>query len=139
MVRFNKLRIFNDIMLYGRGAGDLPTGSAIVSDIVYAAVQSEHKLSYVAPTTDEDFNTDFESEYYVRMSVKDVAGVLAKITTAFGKYGVSINSVQQTANEGVASVTFMIHNTRESAINKAIAEIKSLESVNTVDALIRVL
>ena len=41
-----------DIMLYGRGAGDLPTGSAIVSDIVYAAVQSEHKLSYVAPTTD---------------------------------------------------------------------------------------
>ena len=128
-----------DIMLYGRGAGDLPTGSAIVSDIVYAAVQSEHKLSYVAPTTDEDFNTDFESEYYVRMSVKDVAGVLAKITTAFGKYGVSINSVQQSAAEGIASVTFMIHNTRESAINKAIAEIKSLESVNSVDAMIRVL
>ena len=128
-----------DIMLYGRGAGDLPTGSAIVSDIVYAAVQSEHKLSYVALTTDDDFNTDFESEYYVRMSVKDVAGVLAKITNAFGKYSVSINSVQQSADAGLASVTFMIHNTKESAINKAIAEIKSLDSVHSVDALIRVL
>src|SRR5699024_10232305 len=43
-----------DVMLYGRGAGDLPTGSAIVSDIVYAAVQDKHRLfSYNSVVTDE--------------------------------------------------------------------------------------
>ena len=70
-----------DVMLYGRGAGDLPTGSAIVSDIVYAAVQDKHRLfSYNSVVTDEDFAVDFEGEYYVRMTVADKAGVLAKIT-----------------------------------------------------------
>lgn len=132
-----------DIMLYGRGAGDLPTGSAIVSDIVYAACQTEHKLSCfdnnLSAIKDSDFSTDFECEYYVRMTVEDKAGVLAKIASTLGKYDVSINTLQQTANDGAASIIFMIHKTKESNINKALAEIKSLNEVDSVDALIRVL
>ena len=56
-----------DIMLYGRGAGDLPTGSAIVSDIVYCAKQTEHSYcpfdNSAAGVRDEDFAANFESEY----------------------------------------------------------------------------
>ena len=129
-----------DVMLYGRGAGDLPTGSAIVSDIVYAAVQDKHRLfSYNSVVTDEDFAVDFEGEYYVRMTVADKAGVLAKIASSFGKYGVSIHSVQQQAEEGKASIIFMIHRTSESALNKAAAEIASSNEVYSVDTIIRVI
>lgn len=128
-----------DIMLYGRGAGDLPTGSAIVSDIVYAAAQTEHMRFPYGEAEADAFADDFTSEYYVRMTVEDKAGVLAKVATAFGKYGVSINSVQQQAEEGKASIIFMIHRTAESKINKAIAEIKSLNEVISVDSLIRVM
>ena len=126
-------------MLYGRGAGDLPTGSAIVSDIVYAAAQTEHMRFPYGEAEADAFADDFTSEYYVRMTVEDKAGVLAKVATAFGKYGVSINSVQQQADEGKASIIFMIHRTAESKINKAIAEIKSLNEVISVDSLIRVM
>ena len=127
-------------MLYGRGAGDLPTGSAIVSDIVYAAVQDKHRLfSYNSVVTDEDFAVDFEGEYYVRMTVADKAGVLAKIASSFGKYGVSIHSVQQQAEEGKASIIFMIHRTSESALNKAAAEIASFNDVYEVNTIIRVI
>lgn len=132
-----------DIMLYGRGAGDLPTGSAIVSDIVYCAHQVTHKLSSFdnrdEAVNDDDFETDFECEYYVRMNVMDKPGVLAKIAASFGKYEVSINSVEQIASEGTANIIFMIHFTQESAINKAIKDIESLPEVHKVNSIIRVL
>lgn len=132
-----------DIMLYGRGAGDLPTGSAIVSDIVYCARQQSHKLSSFdnrpEAVKDEDFETDFECEYYVRMNVMDKPGVLAKIAMSFGKYDVSINSVEQIALKGAATIIFMIHMTQESAISKAISDIKALPEVHSVNSLIRVL
>ena len=129
-----------DVMLYGRGAGDLPTGSAIVSDIVYAAVQDKHRLfNYDSDVSDADFASDFEGEYYVRMTVEDKAGVLAKIAASFGKYGVSINSVQQRVEEGKASIIFMIHRTSESALNKAATEITSFNDVMSVDTVIRVI
>ena len=132
-----------DIMLYGRGAGDLPTGSAIVSDIVYCAKQTEHRYcpfdNSAAGVRDEDFADNFESEYYVRMTVADKSGVLAKIAGVFAKYGVSINSLQQTAEDGKASLLFMIHKTGENNLNQAIAEINSLNEVVAVDAVIRVM
>ncbi|HQC54608.1 MAG TPA: homoserine dehydrogenase [Clostridia bacterium] len=128
-----------DVMFYGRGAGDLPTGSAIVSDIVFCAQQTTHKVMRFDKINLDDFEDDFECEYYVRMNVVDKPGVLAKIAATFGKYEVSINSVEQIASKGAADIVFMIHKTEESAVSKAIKEIKSLDIVNKVNALIRVL
>ncbi|MFI3228589.1 MAG: homoserine dehydrogenase [Bacillota bacterium] len=131
-----------DIMLYGRGAGDMPTGSAIVSDIVYCAKQTEHKYcafdNTVAGVIDEDFNDDFACKYYIRMSVADKSGVLAKIASVFAKYSISINTLQQTQHDQDASIVFMLHNTGEKALNKSISEIASLAEVIDVDAVIRV-
>jgi Homoserine dehydrogenase len=130
-----------DIMLYGRGAGDMPTGSAIVSDIVYCAGQNAHKYNFYDEKmlSAADFNNNFECEYYVRMSVEDKAGVLAKIAGVYGKYGVSIYSMRQNPSNGYASIIFLVHKTSEESVNKAIAEIKSLGEVINVDALIRVI
>ena len=83
----------DDVMLYGRGAGALPTGSAIVSDIIYAATHSENKYSTFKNTASADKETDFvnnfESAYYLRLTIEDKWGVLAKFSSLFAKYNIS--------------------------------------------------
>ncbi|HHX49303.1 MAG TPA: homoserine dehydrogenase [Clostridiales bacterium] len=131
-----------DIMLYGRGAGALPTGSAIVSDIIYAAQQTKHKLIGFSEDKffdDDSFAKDFSCEYFIRMNVVDKPGVLAKITKVLGENNVSINSMEQTAQDGNADLIFMIHKTPESLVKKSIAEIKKIDVVNSVDSVIRVM
>ncbi len=143
---FNAVHIVGDnvgdIMLYGRGAGALPTGSAIVSDIVYAASQKKHKYASFANTTDEvsdrGFTKDFNCEYYIRMTVKDIPGVVASISTKLAKYNISINSIQQQVYDDKAALIFMLHKTSEIGIKKAIQEIEKVSSVFSVDAIIRV-
>lgn len=132
-----------DIMLYGRGAGDLPTGSAIVSDIIYCAQQTAHKYmpfdNTLAGVKDEEFTNNFESEYYVRLTAQDKSGVLAQIAAIFGDCGVSINSMRQIAGDGTAALIFMIHKTHEQNLSAAIEKIRALTfAVNSVDAVIRV-
>lgn len=130
-----------DIMLYGRGAGDLPTGSAIVSDIVFAAKQTEHQYTTFVNSNDVDgsaFSKNFKCKYYIRMSVKDQAGVLAKIAAAFAENNVSIDVMQQANAEKGATIIFFTHETEENDMNRSIETIKNLDAVYSVDAIIRV-
>lgn len=133
-----------DIMMYGRGAGDLPTGSAIVSDIVYCAKQSKHAylpFKNDGSSRDCDFITDFESKYYIRLTAVDKCGTLGKISTVFGKNRVGITTVLQkdtVGENGTTDIIFVTHDTFESAVRKALKEISSLEGVKSVDAVIRV-
>lgn len=133
----------DDVMLYGRGAGALPTGSAIVSDVIYAATHKEVKYSTFKNTAEAEkgvkFVSNFESAYYLRMTVSDKAGVLAKITSVFGKYNISIEEmIQKNADGGVSPLIFITHNTHELSIRKAIEKLKEYEEIANVDAVIRV-
>ena len=129
-----------DIMLYGRGAGSLPTGSAVVSDVVFCARQIEHaryaEISDVI--TKKDIITDFTSDYYMRMTVLDIPGVLSQITSIFADNNISITSMRQDAGEGVVSIVLVTHKSSENNIRKAIKEIESLSEVQKVNAVIRV-
>lgn len=129
-----------DIMLYGRGAGALPTGSAVVSDIVFCARQIEHaryaEINDVI--TKRDIISDFTSDYYMRMTVLDIPGVLSQITSIFADNNISITSMRQDAGEGVVSIVLVTHKSSENSIRKAIKEIESLSEVQKVNALIRV-
>ncbi len=129
-----------DIMLYGRGAGSLPTGSAVVSDIVFCARQIEHaryaEISDVI--TKQDIISDFTSDYYMRMTVLDLSGVLSQITSIFADNNISITSMRQDAGEGVVSIVLVTHKSSENSIRKAIKEIESLSEVQKVNAVIRV-
>ena len=116
---FNAVHIVGDnvgdIMLYGRGAGDLPTGSAIVSDIVFAAKQAKPQYAPFKNTekvSDSGFSSNFYCNYYLRMKVKDEEGVLAKIAGVFGKNHVSINTMIQESDGENAKIIFLIHKTR---------------------------
>ena len=129
-----------DIMLYGRGAGDLPTGSAIVSDIVFAAKQNAPEYTSFENVNEVDeskFSKDFRCKYFIRMAVKDEAGVLAKIAACFAKFDVSIETMQQVNGSG-ATIIFLTHKTTENDIKGAVQEIEHLKCGASVDALIRV-
>ena len=143
---FNAVHIVGDnvgdIMLYGRGAGDLPTGSAIVSDIVFAACQQKPKsapFNNVDKINPKDFTDNYLCRYYLRMTVADQAGVLAKITSSFGKNHISINSMRQVPSEGgAATIIFLLHQTYEKDLERALAALKNMDCVNSVNAVIRV-
>ena len=141
---FNAVHILGDnvgdIMLYGRGAGDLPTGSAIVSDIVFAANNKPKYTSFknTNEISDKYFSKNFQCEYYIRMNVEDKAGVLSKIAGIFGKNNVSINTMQQQTKFGIATIIFMIHKTGENNINKAIRQLELMDDIKSIDAIIRV-
>ena len=132
-----------DIMLYGRGAGAFPTASAVVSDVIYAATHSEIKYSTFKNTASADsgvrFISDFPSAYYLRLSVNDEAGVLAKISGILAKYGISIVELtQKGTNDSVNRVPLILltHMTTENKVRNAVAKINT-SGLGTVEAVIR--
>ncbi|MEI7884110.1 MAG: homoserine dehydrogenase [Clostridia bacterium] len=132
-----------DVMLYGRGAGDLPTASAIISDMIYASKVNEHKYATFAntPLASEKviFNNNWETEYFVHIHVVDRPGVMAKITKILADYDVSIQSVIQKGRvDAFVPVIIVTHDAKELDMKKALAEIEALPDVVKLVNCIRV-
>ena len=132
-----------DIMLYGRGAGDLPTGSAIVSDVIYAATHNDVKYATFKNTQQAEkgvkFITDFRSRYFIRFTAKDKAGVLAKVAGIFAKYNISIiDLIQKGEDCENIPIILITHETSEFSVRRALEKIGELEDVVSVDSMIRV-
>jgi len=131
-------------MFYGPGAGMLPTASAVVGDVIDIAMT--HELAHSHPSMLTDFGQrnvmpigEAESEYYLRLSVADKPGVLARIATICGEFGVSLKSVDQPESEGgVAELILITHPVLEKAMQEAIARIGKLDVVQKIENLIRV-
>ncbi len=137
----------DDVMLYGRGAGALPTASAVVSDVIYAATHSEIRYSTFKNTATAEGNikfiSDFSSAYYLRLSVEDRVGVLAKITGIFAKNNVSIVEITQ-KNKGEFGVApdkvpliIITHQTKENSVKNAVAKVNA-SGIANVESVIRV-
>lgn len=133
-----------DVMLYGRGAGALPTGSAIVGDIIYCATHDNFNYSTFDNTENADpstkFITNFESAYYIRLNACDKAGVLSKVTSVLSKHNISVAQVIQERNkeDGVVPLIIITHETQESNVKKAVKDINSIENLANVASVIRV-
>lgn len=131
-----------DIMLYGRGAGALPTGSAIVSDIIFALKHGDY---FYTPFANNDngaketkYVSDFTSKYFIRMLVGDYAGTLSKISGIFAKDGISLQEVKQIGADGEkAQIMVITHLCKESAITKTIAKLNSAKEVFEIKSCIR--
>lgn len=137
-----------DMMFYGRGAGSLPTGSAVVSDIIWILrnnVEVENMQPVVKNNLWEmnikDLN-DIESRYYLRITVSDKPGVLGQITTIFGANKVSLKSVIQKGvkQEENIDVTLVLitHSTTEGLIMDSIERLYDLKTVKSIDNIIRI-
>ena len=139
-----------DLMFYGRGAGGNPTASAVLGDLVDAAVNlrsgSYASIGSLAPFPMRPA-LELTSAYYVSVQVADRPGVLALIANVFGENGVSIESMEQGGtfmvggdqSEGQARIDFITHQARGVDLESTIATLKSLDAVRHVGSLIRVL
>ncbi|MDE7306889.1 MAG: ACT domain-containing protein, partial [Clostridia bacterium] len=133
-----------DVMLYGRGAGALPTGSAIVGDIIYCATHNNFNYSTFKNTENADpsvkFVTNFESAYYIRFNAQDKAGVLSKVSSVLSKHDISVAQVIQEDGKKNGSVPLILvtHETRENNVNKAVDEINANGGFAKVVSVIRV-
>jgi homoserine dehydrogenase len=71
---------------------------------------------------------------------KDQAGVIGKLGTCFGNYGVSLESVVQTGFQGeLAEIVVVTHDVREGDFRQALAEIQAMESIDSIPSVLRVL
>ncbi|MBR3873885.1 MAG: homoserine dehydrogenase [Clostridia bacterium] len=132
-----------EMMFMGRGAGDLPTASAIVSDLLRAAAAEKHAYptfeNVVNPRVQLQKNTDWQTAFYVRMLAVDKPGVLASVAQTFSLYGVSIAVMQQKGDQtdGRVTLVFITHQASEQAMTHALNSINndlvSVESVLRVE------
>jgi homoserine dehydrogenase len=139
-----------DILLYGHGAGMMPTASAVVSDIVDIArnilsgtTRRIPPLSYQResisriPVLSID---DLVTHYYFRFAALDHPGVLSTISGILGKYDISIQSVHQKGRKtnGSVPLVMLTHRAKEADVKQALAEISDLNVVSDEPVLIRI-
>lgn len=127
-----------EMMFYGRGAGDMPTASALVSDLVKAAKGQKHPLPAVKNEACE-MAEDWSCVHFVRMLAVDQPGVLALVSSKFAQQGVSIASMVQKGRDERnkhAQLVFLTHKASEKAVRAAIAQMNE-EMVSQV-SIIRV-
>ena len=132
-------------MFFGRGAGSLPTGSAIVGDIIAAARNIKHQckarlgctchLSYPILPIEETTN-----KYYIRISVFDELGVFASISQSLAQANVSMDSVMQkrSLEDGGTEIIIITHPTKHKELLHALQILEGLECVRGVSQYIRV-
>jgi homoserine dehydrogenase len=152
---FNAIHITGDmvgeILLYGLGAGKMPTGSAVVADIVDIArniltdaVNRVPCLSYlpehIAPRRITPIN-DLRFPYYFRVTAEDKPGVLSAIAGILGRHGISIESVIQKSRRKHDAVPIIMrtHEATESSVQEALAEIDQLDMCTDKTVKIRIL
>jgi homoserine dehydrogenase len=148
--------VVGDTMFYGRGAGADATASAVISDLADAALNLKfgskqrvpafvsHRLNARVRTID-----DVESRYYLRLTVEDRSGVIAKVSHILGEADISIASVLQreapepkaghTADSsGTVPLIMMLHTAKDRAVREAVAKIDALSVVKHKTVVIRV-
>jgi homoserine dehydrogenase len=142
---FNAVSVFGNAvghtMFYGRGAGRMPTASAVMSDVVDIVLgnarQTFNSLAILPDVTEPAKlkpMAEIFSRYYLRLMVVDRPGVLAKLTEIFGRYNMSISALVQHESgkydergESIVPVVILTHQAKEGNVQSAIVEIAKLE------------
>ncbi|RJQ39380.1 MAG: homoserine dehydrogenase, partial [Nitrospiraceae bacterium] len=145
-----------DTLYYGRGAGDMPTGSAVVSDVVdigkrimihdtgYKIQDKKYHASCIVHRASSALKIkkieDIEAMYYFRFTAFDKPGVLSNISGVLGKFNISITSVIQKGRRLGEAVPLIVltHTAKEKDVVSAVAEIDRLSVVADKTLYIRV-
>ena len=130
------------LMFYGRGAGGSPTASAVLGDIVDAAVNlrkgTHGPIGTFGPASYAPIE-DTQSEYYLNIEVADQPGVLASVANVFGTHGVSIRSMEQEGLGKGARIVFITHVARQRDIQGCLADLGRLSAVDRIGTVLRVI
>jgi len=130
------------LMFYGRGAGGAPTASAVLGDVIDAAVN----LSKGTHATLGSFGRatimgidETSAEYLISLDVADEPGVLHAVTGAFADNGVSIRAAEQEGIGPDARLVFITHTAREADVQATVRSLRDLDAVLKVGGFIRVI
>lgn len=131
-----------ELMFYGRGAGSLPTASAVVGDIVTVAralLVGERPGS--GRVTEPGMIRPFDQtivQYSILLDVADESGVLAAVASTFGQHDVSIKSVWQEGAQDTAQLLLITHAARERDVQATLEALRQLDTVRDVASVMRV-
>lgn len=130
------------LMFFGRGAGGMPTASAVLGDVIDAAVN----LVKGAHGTIGSFGKaqiraidETSAEYLLSLDVADIPGVLHAVTGVFARHLVSIRAAEQEGSGDGARLVFITHVAKESAVQATLRELRDLDVVHSVGSLLRVI
>jgi homoserine dehydrogenase len=130
------------LMFYGRGAGGRPTASAVLGDLIDAAVNLRHDTHGPTGTfarTRIRPMDETTAEYYLPLEVADRPGVLHAVTGVFAKHDVSIRTAEQEGRGDEAQLVFITHEAREADVQATRRDLRDLEVVKRVGGLLRVI
>ena len=130
-----------ELMIYGQGAGGLPTASAVVGDLIDATRNLLAGTTAPAPDREPAHlvpEADLEAGFYISLDVADRPGVLGAVTTAFGENGVSIRSVEQEGHTGEARLVFVTHRAREGDVQATLSTLGGLDVVERIGGVMRI-
>ena len=135
----------DDAMFYGRGAGEMPTASAVVGDVIDILRNMEWGSSgRIGCSCYRDLPIkeigDIESKYFMRLHAEDRPGVLATIAAVFGNNGVSIAKlIQKNTQDGFAEIVIVTDSVRERHFQDAMAVLEGMSVIRKISRIIRVL
>lgn len=147
---YNAIQVEGDliekVIFYGKGAGALPTSSAVMADTLALAQSIAQQTKIYSRLSFDQAKTvkptlGLETRYYIRMNVADRAGVLAQISRVLGERLISISSVIQKETDAAAKtaeIVIMTHPSHESAMQQALKEMSDLSVVKEISNFIRV-
>jgi homoserine dehydrogenase len=130
-----------DLMFYGRGAGGGPTASAVLGDLIDAAINrrkgSHASVGRLGQAAIRPID-EVESAYYLNVEVLDRPGVLAQVAGVFGDHAVSIRSMEQEGLGDEARLIFITHRAREADVRATLRGLDALEAVDRIGSVLRV-
>ncbi|HAA38103.1 MAG TPA: homoserine dehydrogenase, partial [Firmicutes bacterium] len=145
---FNALFIEGDavgeVMFYGRGAGSLPTGSAVCADVMDAArvLKNEIENGVLEATFTEKPVIPMEeqhSRFYLRLKAVDEPGVFGKLATVFGDAAVSLDRIiQKRSVEGTAEIVLVTHDVKEGRFREALNVLREMPAIRSINSVLRV-
>ena len=138
------------VVFSGPGAGSGPTASAVVSDILNIAAVlktagESHRLHPLLSCAHQHYcaiapMSELVTRFYARFLTKDCPGVIGHLGTSFGNHNVSLESIVQTGfRDDLAEIVVVTHDVREGNFRKALDEIRTLEAVDSIPSILRVL
>lgn len=136
------------VMFFGPGAGAGATASAVTSDILNLVAVLKTNTAVANPLIACGHQqycqiapmAELITRFYARFLTNDQPGVIGKLGTCFGNYGVSLESIVQTGFQGeLAEIVVVTHDVREGNFRQALAEIRDLEAIESIPSLLRVL
>ena len=146
---FVKGNAVDDLMFYGKGAGPLPTGSAVLGDIIEIARAIDKGCAFdsvpVLKTCDDVvYGGEGKNKYYLKLIVEDRPGVLGSISSTFGKYGIGIASMMQRPvsnrihSEDTVPLVFILHEAERNVLDAALEELCTHSYLSSLGSVIRV-